>query len=450
MFIIIIYLIIGIDFLYPFCYRYLGLPQLPPSLVELSILGIFSITFIKIYFENRNFVNSDNKIRIYRYFILSFLVIAIISSILNYNNLYLVAKVFLDFSFVNLILFLTILELELKEKSQKNIIKTIYFLIFLQIPVSIYQYIFYNYPSADYNSGTISFAGKNDGTGILAILMTFLLSYFISKILIQGFTIKRLLLSILTFIPPIVGGSKLGIILLPITILLTVLSYFIFYGNFEIMKFFRVALFSILIISLALIAIIIIAPQTKFGKTYLNLDIVSSPDKIAKYESGDSKYGRVAGYNKLFDNAFKNKSNMFLGLGSDIIAESKFVDMSRPKYVFISRLEDSIRLLGTTGLIGLIMVISIIFLGIPTLKNYIKIESSEFMTTVACSFIPSTFLFICAIFYTSAWATQIGLSYWIILGILYQRYAILSQGYEKLSRYYFSFMHATENNATII
>jgi hypothetical protein len=122
------------------------------------------------------------------------------------------------------------------------------------------------------------------------------------------------------------------------------------------------------------------------------------------------------------------------------------VDMSRPKYLFISRLEDSIRLLGTTGLLGLIMVISIIFLGIPTLKNYIKIESSVFMIIVACSFIPSTIIFICAIFYTSAWATQIGLCYWTILGILCQRYAILSQGYEKLSRYYLSFMDTTEKN----
>jgi len=370
--------------------------------------------------------------------------LAIISSILNYNNFYLVAKVFLDYSFINLILFLTILEMELNEKSQKNIIKSIYFLIFLQIPVSLYQYTFYNYPTADYNSGTISFAGNTDGTGIVAILMTFLLSFIISKILIQGFTIKRLLLAILTFIPPIVGGSRLGIILLPTTIFLTVISYFIFYSNIEIMKFFRVALFSSFIISISLIAIIIIAPQTKFGKTYLNLDVVSSPDKIAKYESGDSRFGRVAGYNQLFNNAFKSNMNVFLGLGSDAIAVSKFVDINQPKYLFISRLEDSIRLLGTTGLLGLLMVMAIIFLGIPILKNYIKIETSDFMIIVACAFIPSTIIFICAIFYTSAWATQIGLCYWTILGILCQRYAILSQGYEKLSRYYLSFMNTTD------
>jgi hypothetical protein len=436
----ILYLLIGIDFLYPFFFRYFGLPQLPPSTVELGIIGIFIITFIRIILENRNFINSDVKLKRYKYFIIAFLLIAIISSVLNYNNLFLVAKVFIDFSFINIILFLTILELDLNEKKQKNLIIYLYVLIFIQIPVSTFQYLLFHYPSADYNSGTISYIGKNDGTSIVAILMTFLLSFIISKILIQGFTIKRLLLVILTFIPPIVGGCRYGIVLLPLTIFLTVLSYFIFYSRFEILRFFRITLVSGIIISLALIAIIIIAPQTRFGKTYLNLDVISSPSKISQYESGDRRYGRVAGYNELFNNVFKSNMTMFLGMGSDVIAESKFVDVSSPKLIFLSRLEDSIRLIGTTGLLGLFMVIIMIISGIPILKNYIKIETSVFMNIVACSLIPSTLIFISAIFYTSAWATHIGMCYWIILGILYQRYSVLTRGYEKLSRYYLSFM----------
>jgi hypothetical protein len=437
---LILFLIIGMDFIYPFFFRYFGFPPLPPSTIELSIMGLFVFTFFKMLIENRRFNNSDILLRKYKYLILLFLLVAIFGSILNFNNMFLVAKVFLNFSFINLILFLTILELDLTEKNQKNIVKSIYILIFIQIPVSLYQYLFYHYPSADYNSGTISFAGKNDGTGIVAILMTFLLSFVISRILIQGFSIKKLLLTILTFIPPIVGGCRLGIILLPVTIFLTVLSYFIFYSAFEITRFIRVTILSGIIISLALIAIIIIAPQTRFGKTYLNLDIVSSPDRIAKYENGDPRYGRVAGYNELFDNVFKSNISMFFGMGSDVIAQSKFVDISSPKFMFLSRLEDSIRLIGTTGLLGLFIVLSIIYLGIPTLKNYIKVETSEFMNMIACSLIPSTMIFICAIFYTSAWASQIGFCYFIILGILYQRYSVLSRGYEKLSRYYLSFM----------
>lgn len=436
----ILYLFIGIDFLYPFFFRYFGLPQLPPSMIELGILGIFIITFIKNILENKTFINSDIKLRRYKYFILTFLFIAIISSVLNYNNMLLVAKVFIDFSFINLVLFLTILEFDLSEKNQKNLIIFLYILIFIQIPVSTIQYIFFHYPSADYNSGTISYIGKNDGTSIVAILMTFFLSFIISKILIQGFTIKRLILTILTFIPPIVGGCRLGIVLLPVTIFLTVLSYFIFYSRFEILRFFRITLVSGIIISLALIAIIVIAPQTRFGKEYLNLDVISSPSKIAKYESGDSRYGRIAGYNELFDNVFKSNTTMLFGMGSDVIAISKFVDVNSPKLIFLSRLEDSIRLIGTTGLLGIIMVIIIIFSGIPILKNYIKVETSVFMNIVACSLIPSTLIFICAIFYTSAWATHIGMCYWIMLGILYQRYSVLSRGYEKLSQYYFSFM----------
>jgi hypothetical protein len=440
---LILYLIIGIDYLYPFGFRYFGFPQLPPSTIELVILVLFSFTFIKGFIGNRDFINSDNKLKLYRYLILLFIMTALFSSILNLNNMFLVAKVFLNYSLINLVLFFTILELDMNEKNQNKIIKFLYVLIFLQIPVSLFQYLFYHYPSADYNSGTISYIGKNDGTGIVAILMTFLLSFIISKILIQGFTVKRLSLTILTFIPPIVGGSRLGIVMLPVTVLLTVLSYFIFYSRFEIVRFIKIFLTGGIIISLALVAIIIIAPQTRFGKTYLNLDVISSPDKIAKYESGDPKFGRVAGYTRLFTNVFKNNTSMILGVGSDAIAESKFAEANRPKLIFLARLEDSVRILGTTGLVGLLIVMSIIFLGVPTLKNYIKLENSEFMNIVACSFIPSTLIFIGAIFYTSAWASQVGMSYWIILGILYQRYSVLNRGYEKLSHYYFSFMKSS-------
>ena len=440
----LLYVIIGIEFLFPFCVRYLGFTRLPTATTELVILGMFLITFINKYYENNNYNNSDSRLKYYRYFILSFLLISLISSILNQNNMFLVGKVFLDFSFIYLILFFTILELDINEKNQNKIINFIYFLIFLQIPISIYQYLFCNYPLADDNSGTISFTNKlGGGTGVVGILMIFLLSFIISKILIQGFTLKRLFLAILTFIPPIVGGCRFALILLPITILLTVLSYYFFFSHFEIIKFIKITIVSGIFVSLAVIFIVIIAPQTKFGKSDANLDIVSSPDKIAKYESGDPKFGRVAGYNKLFGNVFENNTNLLLGMGSGVIAQSKLEDIDKPKFIFISRLEDSIRLLGTTGLLGLFIALAIVFLSIPTLKNYIKVENSEFMNVVACSFFPSTIIFIMAIFYTSAWNSQIGFSYWAILGILYQRYAVLSKGYEKLSRYYLSFMSSS-------
>jgi hypothetical protein len=367
-------------------------------------------------------------------------VIAVVSAVLNYSNFLLVAKVFLNFSFINLILFVTILEMDLNEKNQKNIIKFIFALIFIQIPVSAGQYLFFHYPSADWNSGTISFVGKFDGTGIVAILMIFLLSFMISQILIQGFTVKRAFLVILTFIPTIAGGSKLGLILLPVIIVLNVFSHSIFYASFDLMRFIRISFVSGIIICVAILVIIFIVPQTRFGKEFLNLDSVSSPDKVVKYESSDPRFGRIAGYNELFNNIFKNNVTMFFGMGSDVIAESKFAGVSRPKLIFLSRLEDSIRLMGTIGLLGIIMVAVLILSGVPTLKKYIKLETSDFMIVVANSFIPSTIIFLGAVFYTSAWATQIGMSYWIILGILYQRYSVLSKGYDKLSGYYMSFM----------
>src|ERR1035437_572668 len=120
---ILLYIIIGVDYLYPFCFRYFGMPELPPSTIEFSIFVLFLITLIKRYISSRNFINSDIKLRRYRYFILAFLIIALLSSIINFNNMFLVAKVFLNFSFINLILFITILEIDFNEKRQFRIIK---------------------------------------------------------------------------------------------------------------------------------------------------------------------------------------------------------------------------------------------------------------------------------------------------------------------------------------
>ena len=250
--IILIYFIIGTKFLYPFFMRYCGFPVIPPLAMQFVILALTVVIFLKAFIEKKDFNSSYNILRFQKYLIILFLVIAIVSSLVNNNNFFLMIKTFLEFSLINLILFIAILETDLSEKSQEKIIKIIYILIFIQIPVAIFQYVFLKYQSADYNSGTISSTNKNDGTGIIAILMAFLLSFIISHILAKGFTIKKLILSVLTFIPCIVGGSRFGLILLPFAILLTVLSYFVIGKTIDIKKFFRALILTSILLFIAI------------------------------------------------------------------------------------------------------------------------------------------------------------------------------------------------------
>src|ERR1035437_1419524 len=437
--VLILYVIFGINYLYPFCIRYLGFPSLPTDFKEILVLSLFTAIYLKAFLVNKTFNSSFLKIRAYKYFFLLFVLIAIINSFINQNNLVLVIKAFLEFTVICWILFLAVLEMDINEKNQEKIIKFIYILIFLQIPVTTYQYMYLGYNNPDSKSGTLSDTNAG-GTGVVSILMLFLLSFIIYKMLYEGFSIKWLLFALLTIIPALFGGAKLGLILAPVTILLTIACYYFLQRSMNIRKLLRsVTILSGLMV-IALIIVIVIAPETKYKKEFIDLNIISSPTKVEKYESGDKKYGRIQGYYRLFNDVYKNNLNMLLGMGSSVIQSSNIGGMNSIELKFASMLEDSIKLLATIGLLGLISVIGIIFYSILVLKNYLTIETSKFMIMVASSLIPVTFIFIISIFYTSAWSSQIGMSYWVILGILYQRYSVLSRGYEKLSRHYFSFM----------
>jgi hypothetical protein len=330
--------------------------------------------------------------------------------------------------------------MDINEKNQKKIIKFIFILIFIQIPVTTFQYTFFTYVNPDSNSGTLSYTNEG-GTGVVSMLMLFLLSLIIIKMMYDGFNIKWLFFALLTIVPALFGGAKFGLILAPVVVLLTIASYYFLQRNINLTKMIRTATILTGFLIISFIIIVVIAPDTKYRKEFSDLDIIFSTSKIDKYEKGDPKFGRTVGYSKLFNNTYKNNYEILFGLGSSVIQSSNVAGVNDDQLDFVA-IQDSVKLLATVGLLGLISVIGAIFYSIPIIKQYLNIETSKFMIVVASSLIPSTFIFIISIFYTPAWSTQIGMSYWIILGIIYQRYSVLSRHYEKLSQYYFSFMNS--------
>lgn len=425
---IILYLIIILKFLYPFLIRYLEFPDLPWFTIHALILGIFITNYLKVFISNKKFVFSENKLKPYKYFFLIFISVVFVSALVNYNNMLFVIKSLFEYCIIYILLFLAIIELEMCEKDQENIIKFIYVLILLQIPVTAFQYLVIGSSDADSNSGTISDTNVG-GTGIIAILMTFLLAFAVCQILVKGFSIKRVILILSTSIPIIAGGGRIAILLFPMTILLTVFSFFILKKNRKLSIFIKGFIIALILLMICALIIFEIIPQTKYAK-FLDFNTVSSFDKIEKYDSGNSlKESRIRGYYILFNSVFKSDLNVVLGMGNEVITKSRAAGVENIRLDFLANRPDALVFLTSTGILGFGVIIFIILISIPLLKNYLYIEISEFMKIVAYSLIPTTFNVIVALFYTSAWSSHIGMIYWILLAILFQRLSVLRRGF---------------------
>lgn len=424
LFLVIIYLIIGAKFLYPFFVRYIGLPELPPFTVQLLIMFLFITVYLTKYLNKKIFIISNNNFKPYKYSFVLLLVIIMTSTLVNANNVLLVLKSFFEFDIIFILLFLSIIELGFNENIQNYLIKFIYVIIILQIPVTIFQYFILGYSDADSISGTIASTNVG-GTGVIAVFMTFLLAFTIEFILIKGFTFFRILLAASTTFPVIAGGARIALILFPITIITSILGFYIFRQNKRQVSFVKGILLAAFLFTIGLVAFIKIAPQTKFSR-FFDLETISSVNKAENYDnSNDYKDSRIQGYYRLFDEVFKNDINILLGKGNEAITSSSSAGVKNIQLDFLFNRPDAMIFLASTGVLGLGLIILIIFFSIPILTNYIYHEVSEFMMVVAYSFIPITFNVIASLFYTTAWSSHIGLIFWVLLAVSFQRVYVL-------------------------
>ena len=419
----LLYLIIGLNFLYPFIIRYFGFPPLPTMSEQLLIVAFFILVYLNSAISNKKPNIYYSYLRIYAYLFLSFLLIEIFSAFLNSNSFLLVIKSMISFSIIYLLFFLAIIEMDMNEKGQRKVIEFIYAMILVQIPVTIFQYLFMNYSSADYNSGTISSANAG-GTGTIGILMLFLQAFLISQIMVKGFNIKRIVLILLTLVPIVVGGVRLGIVLSPITIILTVCGYYFLNPNKVSKKAYNGIITIIFTVITMFILIAVVIPTTKYS-SYLDLNVLTNEKNFEEYNNSKLSQSRTLPYYILFKYTLNSDINYLVGNGNEEITQSKMANVGRAKLSNRNAYPDAILILASNGIIGLSLVIMIFATGIKILRNYVKIEVSEFMRIVSYSIIPITFLSIISLFYTNAWSEQICLCYWVILAVLLQRYITL-------------------------
>jgi hypothetical protein len=176
------------------------------------------------------------------------------------------------------------------------------------------------------------------------------------------------------------------------------------------------------------VLITVIVPNLR-NSGYLSLDEITTTTKIDNYDKSDGgRYNRLQGYNLLFNGVFKNNLNIILGMGNQAITTSNAANVETANLDFINYMPDALIFLASNGILGLSLIISIILISLPSLKNYLKVEASQFFEIVALSLIPVTFNIIFALFYTSTWNSQIGFTYWIILAILFHRFSIIHRG----------------------
>ena len=425
--ILLIYIIICIIYIYPFGIRYFSFPELPPLTTQIIILFLFVGTYLTSFIKNKDFISTGEKLRKYLFYIALFIISVFITTIINYGNIILVVKSLIQFGLPGLLLFLAIIEIDLSEKNQEQILKFIYSLLFLQILVTAFQFFILGYRDADSVGGTIS-SNVVGGTGIIAFIMSFLLAFGISQILIKGLNLFRLFIVVSSFIPPLLGGARISLILFPLTIIITVISFIIFYRNDKIKRSVNTILVWGIMSVIMFVLITVIVPNLR-NSGYLSLDEITTTTKIDNYDKSDgARYNRLQGYNLLFNGVFKNNLNILLGMGNQAITTSNAANVETANLDFINYMPDALIFLASNGILGLSLIISIILISLPSLKNYLKVEASQFFEIVALSLIPVTFNVIFALFYTSTWNSQIGFTYWIILAILFHRFSIIHRG----------------------
>lgn len=419
----LIYAYISSKFLYPFFVRYFHLPELPPLMMELLLaLVLLIISSYTIITGQRDHTNKF--LIIYKLLFTVFLVLLLVSAVLNNNNWFLVGKSFLTFFFPFIIITLVIIKTDFSEKEQMNLLRFLFFLIILQIPVTLFQYVVFHPVTADSNNGTIAF-GALGGTGVIAVLESFLLSYSVANLLYKGFNIKYLILALLTFIPPVVGGARFGFIVSPVAMIVTFFTFLILYKKVAFKVIVNMAAVGFLFITTLAVVIIFIIPQTKYAR-FLDFDVILNAHKAEQYDRSDGEESRFDAYPKLLDQYFNNDVNFAIGFGPGAFVQSQSVDMSKAVLNFVVNLPDAVIVLASLGVGGFVFVMLLLLFPVFFIKSYVNYEQNIEMHIYACTLVPVSVATFMAMFYCETWSTQIGLVYWIMLGIFLARYKVFA------------------------
>ena len=427
----VIYFLIVFIFISPFFIRYFGLPYIKELYVNAFLFGLFFYSLLMGPFLGQSRVQSNKVLSKYKIMFFALFILVVFSSLFNYTHWFVMIKAIIENYFPYLVLFLIITSTKLSKKEEEKLIKLCYILIILQIPVVLIQYIYGDYSTADSMSGTIS-SKELGGTGINGVLGAFLFSVCMSRIAITKITPGFLVLGLLAFVPSIFGGSRFGIILMIVVVVVLIISL-IWVGDGQGVKgIARSATIIFIFTAVVYGAFVYLVPKYRFAE-FINFDSLTQQQEILEYDI-DPGSQRIVGYKILNKFIFKNWVDVLFGLGSGATTGSmEFGIKANKTFLFYFPLgaPDGVFFMLTIGAIGLMLVIIILFYGIVWVKKYLQIETCPFMRMNGYAFTSMTIACLVSIPYTHVWSSQIGLTYWVLAGVLVNRYgevALISTG----------------------
>jgi len=428
----VIYILIVFNFIYPFFVRYIGLPYIKGLYVNSIIFALFVYSLLMGPFLGLSRVQSNKVVSKYKIMFFALLSLLLFSSLFNYNHWFVLIKSIVEIYFPYIVLFLIITRIKLSKNEEVILIKLCYILIILQIPVVLIQYFIGGYSTADSMSGTVSFE-ELGGTGINGVLGAFLFSVCMSRIAITKINPGFLLLGLSAFVPSIFGGSRFGIILMGVVVIVLIISL-IWVGDAQGVRGIARSFGLIVIMTIILYGVFVyLVPKNRFAE-YLDFNLLTSRQEVLEYDS-DQGSQRILGYEILNKFVFKNWNDILFGLGSGATIGSKEVGAKANK-IFLNYFPvgapDGIYFMLTIGAIGLMLVTIILVYGIFWVQKYLQIETCLFMRMNGYAFISITVACLLSIHYTLVWSSQIGLTYWVLAGVLVNRYgevSTISNGY---------------------
>lgn len=417
----LVYFYIAYRFLYSFFIRYMHAPYLSLLPVNIGLMVVCGAVMLVLL---RDSVPVPLG---YRSDFAAFAILIVASSALNASHWLVVGKSVIEIYGAGIALFLIITSGTIPEKEQRRIVSFCYVLIMLQIPVSLGQYMVGRYPNLDSNSGTISYF-ELGGTGINAVLASFLMARYIAKSFADGLRLRYLVIAICSIIPVIVGGARFGLVLAPVSVLCVIAAVHFRPWVKGSRRFLGATAVVLIVAAFVMVAIGAIVARSETLSSFLDLNVILDPGERSAYESY-RRAGRLSYYGMVFQSLSQTWPRVLFGLGSAAIGQSRMIGGHSmwPEFIDV-RLSSGLTFFTGLGVLGLMFVAYIYLKGIVLAARFARLQVGGFMRAESLAFVSVSVVCMMASVYTDVWTSQAGMVYWVLLGVLVNRYKTAISG----------------------
>jgi len=317
-------------------------------------------------------------------------------------------------------MFLTFMRLKIKGADFKILIKLIIILSILQIPTSMFQFAVGN--SADWCGGFLA----RYGSGINAILMTFMFLLVLSLFFIYGYHTRFVFYSIALMVPLVLSSARAGFIFFFIAIIFMILVYIFFkkYASHYSMLFSIIGMVLIFVLFYYVLIYIVPIFEPKTANTYklLTSSSLFSQEVTGTYNTGSMK--RLTAVFFAYNFIRTDPLSLFIGSGPGTIAYSEnygassFVEQFQNYGTFTVSLPAFIV---EIGIIGVLFILTMfIYVVILSLSRGIYIED-KFFRMIAYSLPGISVIMIVASVYTNIWDQEaLQLTYWMFVASIFE------------------------------